>query len=65
MENRLIQYIHNLSDQEFKKRYLSNGFFRDVKLTYDAKQEIDTYVENRAKDLVLRHNTDESNNAKT
>jgi hypothetical protein len=63
MSQRLIQYLQNLPDDEFKKRYLTKGFFSDVKLSYDAKIEIDNYVENRAKQMVIKHDTDESRNA--
>jgi hypothetical protein len=42
---------------------LSKGFFTDVKLSYDAKMEIDNYVENRAKQMVIKHDTDETRNA--
>lgn len=63
-DNKLIKYLSNLPDNEFKKRYLSQGFFNDVKMTYDTRMEIDTYVENRAKTLVLKHDTNESNDAK-
>lgn len=59
MSNRLIQYLDNLSDDEFKKRYLKGGFLNDVKLTYDARLEIDNYVEHRASKLVLRPDTNE------
>ena len=63
MSQRLIQYLQNLPDDEFKKRYLTKGFFSDVKLSYDAKMEIDNYVENRAKQMVIKHDTDETRNA--
>jgi hypothetical protein len=64
-DNKLIQYLSNLTDTEFKKRYLTKGFFNDVRMTYDTRMEIDNYVENRAKTLVIKHDTNESNNAET
>ena len=59
MSKRLIQYIDNLPDDEFKKRYLNGGFLKDVRLTYDAKLEIDNYVESRASKMILRPDTNE------
>jgi hypothetical protein len=61
MSKRLIQYIDNLPDAEFKKRYLSGGFLKDVRLSYDAKLEIDSYVENRASKMVIKPDTNEGN----
>lgn len=62
-QNRLIQYLQNLPDKEFKQRYLTKGFFSDVKLTYDAKMEIDDYVENRAKTMLIKPDTEKSRDA--
>jgi hypothetical protein len=61
MSNRLIQYLHNLPDDEFKSRYLRKGFFSDVRMTYEQRMEIDSYVEQRASKMIIKPNTEESN----
>ena len=60
-EDRLIQYLANLPDDEFKQRYLRKGFFNDVRMTFDQRMKIDNYVEQRASKMVIKHDTKESN----